>query len=340
MAFADFLTDRKVDFTPLIETVAPIDTLVSNLGLFDTYNHATTNIRVDRDTTSQALIPSRQRGGERNWLTTPGLEGVAVTIPFFPLDHNIKAQDFQSFLDFMNPEADNLTTQEVVVTRYLNQIRRNVAYTKERILTDAVKGSQYVGVDPITGFANQNQNYNWYDVFGVEQYEVAVDFTSTTVDPTEVIESQVRGYIIDTKGDGSSVTNIVALCGRQFFSNIISSPFVRSAFVYWQGQPNPIRDRIGGNIDARVWSFKGVTYVEDIYGSIGANEAYVFPEGIPNMFQQHFAPADAYQYANEQAQDFYLFMIATDWRTLSMQSEFGMLAVNTRPELVVHLTTA
>lgn len=338
MAF-DFQTDRKVDFTPLIELAPTQNTLISSLGIFESYNHATTEIRVDRDVSSDKLIPARVRGGERNWLTTPGLNGVAVTIPFFPLDHNIKAQDIQSFLDFLNPDADRLTTQEQVVNRYLNQIRRNVAFTKERILADAVMGRAYVGQDA-DGFQSQNQNYNWYDVFGVTQQSISIDFTSTTVDPTEVIEAQARGYIIDNKQDGSTVSNIIALCGRQFFSRIISSPFVRSAFTYYQGTPNPIRDRIGGNLDARVWNFKGVTYIEDIHNNVPTNEAFVFPEGISNMFQEHFAPADAYAYANQLAQDFYLFLINTDWRVMSMQSEFGMLAVNTRPELVVRLTTA
>ena len=51
------------------------------------------------------------------------------------------------------------------------------------------------------------------------------------------------------------------------------------------------------------------------------------------------APADTPELANTVARDLYTFMVS-EHRTVQLQSEFSLLAVNTRPELVVKLTTA
>ena len=88
-----------------------------------------------------------------------------------------------------------------------------------------------------------------------------------------------------------------------------------------------------------MFEWNGVTYIEDIHGNIPAGEAYVLPMGIEGMFQAHYAPADTPELANTQARELYTFMISQH-RTIQLQSEFSLLAVNTRPELVVKLTTA
>ncbi|MBS3973332.1 MAG: major capsid protein, partial [Actinobacteria bacterium] len=85
------------------------------------------------------------------------------------------------------------------------------------------------------------------------------------------------------------------------------------------------------------WFFNGVLYVEDPYGTIPTDEAYFFPRGIPNMFQAFYAPADTVSDANDVAQDFYMYMLQ-DHRTAHIETEFSLLAVNTRPELVVRST--
>jgi hypothetical protein len=114
---------------------------------------------------------------------------------------------------------------------------------------------------------------------------------------------------------------------------------VRQAYQYFQGTPNLLRDRLSGNMDVQVFEWNGVTYIEDIHGNIPAGEAFVLPMGIPDMFQAHYAPADTPELANTVARELYTFMVS-EHRTVQLQSEFSLLAVNTRPELVVRLTTA
>lgn len=329
------ILDQVVDFSPMIELQKPVDTLIASLGLFEVSTHRTTVIEIGKQTRGAGLIPARERGGERNFLTmdTPVLK--AFRIPFFPLDKNIKAQDIQSFRSFaMAGINDDLRSEAEVVNRYMGQILEDVAKTKEKIFAEAVRGVAYTGA----GGAN-NSAYDWYVEWNATQKSVAVDFASTTVSPAAKIEQEARAYIIDNKLDGSTSTRIVALCSREFFASLTNSPFVRQAYQYFQGTPNLLRDRLSGNMDVQVFEWNGVTYIEDIHGNIPAGEAYVLPMGISGMFQAHYAPADTPELANTEARELYTFLIS-EHRTVSLQSEFSLLAVNTRPELVVKLTTA
>lgn len=331
------ILEQVIDFTPLIQLEETQPTLLSSLGLFDVQHHATTLVSIGRDTENDSLIPARERGGERNWLSMNKEKLAAVSIPFFPLDHNITAQDIQSFRTYMiSGLDDNLRTEQEVVQRYLRKILRDQARTKEQIYAAAVQGYAYTGAG-----GSVNAAYNWYDVWGQTQQAITIDFTSATVDPTAVIEAEGRAYIEDSKGDGSNSTQLFALCGREFFAKLTRNAFVRSAYQFYQGTPNLLRDRISGNNDVQTFEFDGVMYMKDPYGFVASNEAYLFPNGIPNMFQAHYAPADHYQLANTVAQESYVFSYDVQAkRTFSLESEFSLLGVNTRPELVVKMTAS
>lgn len=332
---AAIILDQVVDFSPMIDLQDTPDTLIASLNLFDTTYHATTAIEIGKQKVTDGLISARERGGERNFLTMNTPDVKVFRIPFFPLDKNIKAQDIQSFRSFaMAGINDSLRTEAEVVNRYMAQILRDVAKTKETIFAQAVMGKAYVGDN-----GSVNSAYDWYNVWGATQKVVPVDFASTTTSPAAVIEAQGRAYIIDTKQDGSTATRIIALCSREFFASLVNSPFVRLSYQNYQGSPNLLRDRISGDNDVQVFEWNGITYIEDIHGNIPAGEAYLLPMGIPEMFQAHYAPADTPELANTQARELYTFLISQH-RTVQLQSEFSLLAVNTRPELVVRLTTA
>ena len=177
------ILDQVVDFSPMIELQDSPDTLIASLNLFSVDYHSTTAIEIGKEKAEDALISARERGGERNFLTMKNPELKAFRIPFFPLDKNIKAQDIQSFRSFaMAGINDSLRTDAEVVNRYMSQILRDVAKTKEKIFAEAVMGRAYNGVG---GAANSA--YNWYTEWGATQKSVAVDFASTTVSPAATI---------------------------------------------------------------------------------------------------------------------------------------------------------
>lgn len=325
--------DQIVDLSPVLNLEQRVPRIITSLNLFSTDYHATDLIEVDRDVEAAGIIPARERNGERNWLTDNRPNGKIFRAPFFPLDHNIKPVDVQSFRDFLL-RADELETIPATITRYTTKIQRAIDRTKERIFTASIMGYAFTGS---TG--SVNSAYNYYDEWGVTQQSIAIDFTSTTVDPASVIEAEARGYIVDQRQDDSATTTVICLCGRQFFAAITSNAFTRAAYSFYQGTPNPLRDRISGNANFQTFEYKGVIYVEVDSDMIATDEAYLLPTDVDGMLQAHYAPADTIGAANQVAADQYLFMIET-LRTVQLQSDFSLLAVNTRPELVVHLTMA
>ncbi len=331
---ANFLDNQFYDLSPLIEITTRRQGVVESLNLFDINYDTSTTVRVQRTVDQQHLIEARQRQGERNWINTNKPTEKALIVPFFPVDANIKAVDIQNFTSLLELGTDAPLSLQTAVQTKLRQIRNAESITKERIFTEAVMGRSYAGVTDI----NADEYYDYYQVWGQTQQDVAIDFTSTTINPVDVVEDRIRGFIIDNKGTGTNVTDVVAICGRRYFQSLISNQFTRAAYTGIAGQ-SPLRDRVGGNADNRSWYFNGVLYIEDMSGAVPANEAYFMPTGIANMFQAFYAPADSVEAANQTAQEFYMYMLQ-DHRTAHIETEFSLLAVNTRPELVVHSSIA
>ncbi len=331
---ARYLDNQFYDLSPLIDITTRREGVIESLNLFDVNYDTSTTVRVQRQVDQQVLIEARQRQGERNWIGGNRPSEKALIVPFFPVDANIKAVDIQNFTSLLELGTDAPLTVQTAVQTKLKQIREAEATTKERIFTEAVMGRSYAGITA----SNLDEHYDYYQVWGQTQTEVAIDFTSTTDNPIDVVEQRIRGHIIDNKGTGTNFTDVVAICGRRYFQSMISNNWTRAAYQGIAGA-NPLRDRIGGNADSRSWYFNGVLYIEDKSGTVPADEAYFVPTGIANMFQAFYAPADSVDAANQTAQEFYMYMLQ-DHRTAHIETEFSLLAVNTRPELVVKSTIA
>jgi hypothetical protein len=323
-------TDKLLDFTPLYEFMTtPVPKTVTNLDMFEKNYNMTDLASVGRLSHAVGTIPAQARGGERNFMISNPATMKAWQIPFFPLDKNIKPTDVQNFLNMIN-DRDTPETAQTLVTKFMQRMRNAHATTKEKIRTSAIKGTNFLG-------GGVGVSVNYYTEWGLTQQTANLDFSSPTVDPASVLEANARAYIIDNKGDDSDFTEVVALCGRKYFQALIDNAYVRTAYSYYMDGVQPLRDRVSGNVDARSFEYKGIRYIEDIYGNIETNKAYIFPVGIDGMFHEFYAPADTIAEANTEAKEEY-FWLDLERRTASIQSEFGLLAVNTRPELVVSST--
>ncbi len=152
--------------------------------------------------------------------------------------------------------------------------------------------------------------YNYFTEWGVTQHTANIDFTNVAIDPTDVLEAEARAYIIDNAGDNGNNYGIVVLASRKWFSALIAHPLVMNAYQYYSSTQEPLRRRLGQgaeNANNRMFVHKNVTYIEDISNYIPDGEAYILPQGIDDMFQIHYAPADDVREANTPAQELYLW---------------------------------
>lgn len=325
-------SEKLVNLSPIYQILTPISTTVASLGLFENNYGRFETTAVGREEVNAGLIPARSRAGERNYMQMTPETIRTFLIPFFPLDKQIKPADVQNFRAWLNDPTTALSPNDMVV-RTMQQMRRHHALTKEKIFTEALFGRSYVGPN-----GNTNSLYNYYDEYGVAATPVNIDFTADRVDPSTILELEARAAIYDAKGTGTGETAIVALCGRRFFQNVVNNAYFREAFLYTPSAQEPLRNRINGNADAQNFVYRGITYVEDIHGNVPQDEAIVFPTDIPGMFKAEWAPSDTIEDANQVAEEEYMFM-EEERRYIKLESEFALLAVNTRPELCIRVTS-
>lgn len=321
-----------VDLGATLELVPRQFRLITGMNLFETHLGTSTIAQIERVDEIVADIPARRRGGERNYVGSERAQIKNLNIPFFPLDKGITAADVQNFRRYFTPDAPK--TVEDVVTRVVRRIRVSHEALREKALFAAVMGKSYAPGDVTC-------QYDYFQLWGVEQKAIEIDPADATQDPMEVIE-EGRLHIAMQAGDNAGAYRIICLCSPEFFTALVHHPLVELAYTYYGSQQEPLRRRLGaGGQDSvyRVFEHKGMTFIEDISGNIPAKEARLVPMGIDSMFQLHFAPADDLAEANTPAQELYMWYKHSAYlREEKVESETSMLAVNTRPELVVKVT--
>lgn len=321
-----------VDLGATLELVPRQFRLITGMNLFETHLGTSTIAQIERVDEVVGDIAARRRGGERNYVDSERAQIKNLNIPFFPLDKGITAADVQNFRRYFTPDAPK--TVQDVVTRVVRRIRLTHETLREKALFAAVLGKSYAPGDATC-------QYDYYKLWGVSQKSIEIDPANAGQDPMEVIED-ARLHIALQAGDNAGAYNIIALCSPKFFSALVHHPLVELAYTYYSSSQEPLRRRLGAGGEQsiyRVFEHKGMTFIEDISGNIPDGEARLMPMGIDQMFQLHFAPADTLEDANTPAQELYMWYKHSAYlREQKIESETSMLAVNTRPELVVKAT--
>lgn len=323
-----------LDYTNEINKFPKVWDLITGMGLFATHNIETTVAQVEFVQEKLADIPARARGGERNYVSSEDAKTVNLTVPFYPLDKAIRAADIQSFREYGTGNTSKTVMTEVA--RVMKRIRSSHAQLGEKLMAKAIQG---VGLNA----AGVGSDINYYTAFGQTKTSIDIKLDSADVDPSVAAESGRRQIIKAAQDETGShaVYSVIAICGEQFFSNLIANVNIEEAYKYFESEQEPLRRRLGmgsENDSVRVFRYKGVTYVEDLSGNFPADKAYMFPESMDEMFRVYFAPADDVAYANTKGQELYLWYKEDNFnRKHKVETETSMLCVNTRPELVIEL---
>ncbi|AUR87519.1 major capsid protein E [Vibrio phage 1.101.O._10N.261.45.C6] len=323
-----------VDYTKEINKFPKVWDLISGMGLFSPHNIQTTVAQIEFVQEKVADIAARQRGGERNYVNSEDAETVNLSVPFYPLDKSIRAADIQNFREYGTGNTEKTVMQEVA--RSMNRVRKSHSQLREKLMANAIQG---VGLNA----KGVGKSVDYYAEFGQTKVSLDVELTSADVDPSVTAETARRSIIKlaqDDKGSHASYYTI-AICGEKYFSNLIANINIEEAYKYFSSEQDPLRRRLGMNDEGdsvRVFRYKGVTYIEDLSGNFPENKAYMFPQGMEEMFRTYYSPADDMDYANTKGQELYLWFKEDRFNRLAkVESESSMLCVNTRPELVIEL---
>ena len=322
-----------LDYTSLVPLIERTDNALEAMGLFESFFGQTLTAEVERVTLGSDTILAKSRAGDRNYADQETAQLEFFRIPFFPLDKMAKASDVQDFREYST--ANTPATVERRVERNLTRIGKSHDFLRREAMYTCLKGTTFA-----PGLASSQYVKVFKDVWDVASDVVvtSIDFTVSTSDPALKLEKVGREHIIAQAQDDAGAYSVSVLCGSGFFNSIVNHPLVQAAYDQYASSQEPLRQRLGGDIVGRVFEHKGISYVEDISGQIARDDAYMFPMGIQDMFQIHYAPANTLEHANTVAESMYIFL-EQDRRAATVQTETSFVCINQRPELVIEISS-
>jgi len=297
-------------------------------GLFQEDGITTTVVSIEKEGETLALVPAKERG-------EPGAtyaKGKREKIPFqtvhLPQMGGLDADEVLKVRAFGSQTEEEAVMN--VVNRELRRMRRRLDATIAFQRICAIKGIVYDadGSTPLLDIFNR---------FGLSQQTLgmALGTPGTKVRNKAVAAKRM---IEDNIGDAGVISGYTSYCGRNFFDAFVSHADVEAAYARWQNGEALRSDVREGFV------FAGITWKE-YYGKvgsvtfIGADDAYLVPEGVDDMFITRFAPANYMETVGTMGLPYYAKQEMRKFnKGVDLEAQSNVLNLNTRPRGVIKLT--
>lgn len=330
MPSLDIFNDDAFSMASLTKAINTADhqpQRLAELGLFSEEGITTTSAMIEQKGATLSLVPAGARGAPAD--ATSGDKAKLVSFPtvHLPQRATILADTVQNLRAF-GSETEVETVQAVVNAR-LAKMRRNIDATIEYHRMGAIKG-QVLDSDGSTVLLDL------YTAFGVSQQTQAMALSTTTTKVRELIVKAKR-KAEDALG-AQMYRSMRAFCSADFFDAFVSHGAVEAAYDRWMNG-----EFLRG--DVRSGFYHGGVFWEEYRGSVGgvpfiaSGEAYLVPEGVPDLFVSHYAPADYMETVNTIGLPYYAKQEAMRLnKGIEIEAQSNPLCLNTRPRAVVKLT--
>ena len=318
-----------VSLTQSINTGEHLPQRLAELGLFSEEGISTTSAMIEQKGSTLSLVPAGVRGSPAN--NTAGDKAKLIPFPsiHLPQRSTIIADTIQNLRAF-GSETEVQTVQAVVNGR-LMKLRRNIDATIEYHRMGAIKG-QVLDADGTSVLIDL------YTAFGVSQQTHSMVLgTSTTKVRTKIIEAKRK---VESALGAQMYRGLRAFCSPGFFDAFVSHSTVEAAFDrYLNGEM--LRN------DPRSGFYHGGVYWEEYRGSVGGvdfiadGEAYLVPEGVPDLFVTNYAPADYEETVQTMGLPYYAKQEALRMgKGREIEAQSNPMCLNTQPRATVKLTAA
>lgn len=281
---------------------------IGAMGLFMPTSVATTSIAIEEKNGILTLVAPTPRGAPGVTLDKAKRTMRNLSIPHFEINDAIMAEEVQGVRAW-GSESDVETVMGKVAER--GQLHsQSLAATEEYTRIGAIRGE--VIYPALTG--ETAQTLDLFGTFGVDPI-VERDWDLDAGSPAAgvvrktcaAVYRQIAGVL-----EGTPFSGVYALCGDNFFDDLIAHTEVRSTYLQQQeaGQLRTgyVDNGAGGSYGS--FTFGGITF-ENYRGSVGStdfidsNKAHFFPVGVPGLFRTYFAPADYIETVNTMGQRLY-----------------------------------
>jgi hypothetical protein len=252
-------------------------------GLFSEEGSTTVTQQIEKDGDVLELVAAAPRGAPGQVVIGSKRNMVPFNCVHLPQEFTIMADEIQGIRAF-GSRTELQGVQDVVNAR-LNKVRGQLDLTHEYQRIGAIKGQVLDKDGTIL--------VDLFQMFGIKQQKLKMDFgtTDVSVSAGEALDMQE-----DALGNVAS-TGSIAWCGKNFWKDLIADDSVKETYLNHEAAAALRGDR------RQAFEFAGVLWIRyrgKVAGVpfVGDDEAYLVPEGVPDLFKTVFAPANYMETVN------------------------------------------
>ena len=318
-----------VSLTKAIEDTPFVPGRVGQLGIFSEEGVSTTSISIEKVGSTVSLVPAASRGSSGRPMGNDKRQMIPFTATHLPQRASILADEVQNLRAF-GSETEVETAQRLM-NRKLAKMRRDLDTTIEYQRIGAIKGS-------ILDSDGATELLNLHTAFGtsVTSHNLVLGSAGTLV-RNKVIEARRK---MEAALGGLTYSGARVLCSASFFDALVGHSGVEAAFDRYMNGEFLREDQRGG------FYFAGVFW-EEYRGQVGATkfiadgEAWMVPEGVPDLFVTNYAPADYMETVNTLGQAYYAKQEPKDFnKGIDVETQSNPIHICTRPAVPVKLLAA
>lgn len=318
-----------VSLTKAIEDTPFVPGRVGQLGIFSEEGVSTTSISIEKIGSTVSLVPAASRGSSGRPMGNDKRQMIPFTATHLPQRASILADEVQNLRAF-GSETEVETAQRLM-NRKLAKMRRDLDTTIEYQRIGAIKGS-------ILDSDGTTELLNLHTAFGtsVTSHSLVLGAAGTPV-RNKVIEARRK---MEAALGGLTYSGARVLCSASFFDALVGHAKVEAAFDRYMNGEFLREDQRGG------FYFAGVFW-EEYRGQVGATkfiadgEAWMVPEGVPDLFVTNYAPADYMETVNTLGQAYYAKQEPKDFgKGIDVETQSNPIHICTRPAVPVKLLAA
>lgn len=302
-------------------------------GIFEEDGVAVTTIKIEENNGTLALIEPTPRGGPGQTIGDDDRRVIPFEIDHYEINDAVLADETQGVRMFGSD--DRLETVQNRVDSKLSIHARAHDATLEHQRVGAVKGVILSGKGKVL--------HNLYDRFGLA---VPAAISLGINAQVEGIATKIKGdvvYAIEDELD-APYDHIHAMCGRDFHDYLWEQKEVRETFLadnmgYQLRDGAPDVFTVGKVTFERYRTGKKASAANGGAAFIAADEARVFPVGVPGLFITRFAPADLEETVNTIGLPRYAHQYAMpNGKGRHLDSQMNAISLCTRPGVLKKLT--
>ncbi len=325
----------SIELTSYVDRVPFQPTGIGDLNLFDDTPIRTTALAVERRDQKLVIIPTSERGAPPTERTTEKRQMRYFEVPRLAHGDTVYASELQNIRQF--GEQTVLMQVQTEIARRLSGptgLTANMEYTWELHRLAAVQG--------LLLDSDGSLLFNWFDEFGAARpKEIGFNLTNPTpkdgalrIQCNQIVRAMMRA----AQGAWLPSTRVMAICGDDFWDNLISHNDVLKTYYNWEAAKEL---RKGTAFEAM--DFGGISWFnyrgsnDNTTIAVPPDKVKFFPSGAPGVFQRALAPGESVEWVNTLGKPIYVIPIIDRDRNFwwRMEAYSYPLHICTRPEILM-----